>query len=148
MREMNRIPPRMALREGSTVLVPRSEKHNADVPEHIADNGQILLAPEVRERSVRSVQVRAGDTLASIARQQKVSVANLRKWNKLSGNPRLKAGQTLVVQIPATSKSVAKGTGNKRTQAKAPAKRTVKVVKKSSGKPTVQAKTKSAVAAR
>jgi len=148
MREMNRIPPRMALREGSTVLVPRSEKHNADVPEHIADNGQILLAPEVRERSVRSVQVRAGDTLASIARQQKVSVANLRKWNKLSGNPKLKAGQTLFVQAPAASKAVAKSADNKRKQAKAPGKSTVKVAKKPNGKPALQAKTKSAVAAR
>ena len=97
LREVNRIPPRMMLRAGSTVLVPRQGKLDVDVPEHIADNGQILLAPESSGQRQIRVKVRSGDTLASVARRYKVSLADMRRWNDLSGNPALKSGQTLVI---------------------------------------------------
>ncbi|GAB3189501.1 transglycosylase SLT domain-containing protein [Hydrogenophaga aquatica] len=134
MRDMNRIPPRMALRAGATVLVPRSERYSTDVPEHIADTGQILLTPESQGRASKTVQVRKGDTLASIARQHKVSVANLRKWNGLGANAAVSAGQTLVIQSPAR---VAAKSGGGKKSAKA------KVIKKPAGQTTLQAKTKS-----
>jgi membrane-bound lytic murein transglycosylase D len=95
LRDVNRIPPRMKLQAGSTILVPRSNRQQADVPEHIADNGQILLAPE--RAATRKVKVRKGDTLAKIARTHKVSVAALREWNALKPDQALKAGQVLVL---------------------------------------------------
>jgi membrane-bound lytic murein transglycosylase D len=95
LREVNRIPPRMQLRAGSTVLVPRQERQVNDVPVSIADNGQILLAPE--RGAARKVKVRKGETLAKIARAQKVSVAALREWNQLKPNATLRAGQVLVL---------------------------------------------------
>jgi len=103
LREVNRIPPRMQLRAGSTVLVPRRDQQTADVPEHIADNGQILLAPE--RAQARKVKVRKGDTLAKIARTHKVSVAALREWNRLKPNAALRAGQVLVLygQAPVST---------------------------------------------
>lgn len=98
LRDVNRIPPRMMLRAGSTLLVPRQGAHNTDVPEHIADNGQILLVPERRASSSTRVTVRSGDTLSSIARRHGVSVANLQRWNKLRPNQPIRVGQVLVLQ--------------------------------------------------
>ncbi|MCU1734196.1 MULTISPECIES: transglycosylase SLT domain-containing protein [Pseudomonas] len=54
-------------------------------------------------RSTR-YRVKRGDSLGSIAKANRVSVNDLQRWNKLSGN-RLKPGQTLVMQgvQPATT---------------------------------------------
>ena len=46
LREVNRIPPRMLVKAGSTLLVPRSEHRQADVSEHLADNAMMALAPD------------------------------------------------------------------------------------------------------
>ncbi|MFK8331923.1 transglycosylase SLT domain-containing protein [Pseudomonas sp. BJa5] len=59
-------------------------------------------------------RVKRGDSLASIARANKVSVKDLQRWNKLPGN-RLKAGQTLVMQ---STQSVAGKNEKKSTQYK------------------------------
>ncbi len=105
LREVNRIPPRMMLRAGSTVLVPRQGKLDNDVPEHIADNGQILLVPEAVAARAQRVTVRAGDTLSAIARRHGVSVANLQAWNNLRPNQPIRIGQVLMVhgRNPATA---------------------------------------------
>ena len=47
--------------------------------------------------AARRYVVRKGDNLEGIAKQQKVSVTELKRWNKLSGN-QLKPGQILVLQ--------------------------------------------------
>lgn len=114
LREINRIPPRMQLRAGSTVLVPRSERQQADVPEHIADNGQILLAPE--RGQARKVKVRKGDTLSKIARANRVSVAALREWNQLKPNSLLRVGQVLVLYGGNAPKATATRSKKKSTQ--------------------------------
>lgn len=56
-------------------------------------------------------RVKRGDSLASIARANKVSVKDLQRWNKLSGHG-LKAGQTLVMQSsqPVAGKNEKKST--------------------------------------
>lgn len=50
--------------------------------------------------------VRAGDSLSKIAAQKKVSVSELKRWNKLSSNA-LKIGQQLSVTSSNSSRSVA-----------------------------------------
>ncbi|MBN8487666.1 MAG: transglycosylase SLT domain-containing protein [Burkholderiales bacterium] len=45
LRDINRIPPRMLVKAGSTLLVPRTAGRNADVSEHLADNATMALAP-------------------------------------------------------------------------------------------------------
>jgi len=116
LRAVNDIPRRASqLRAGTTLLVPRQGSHNADVPAHIADGGQILLgrddtrpasgaAPPTRQSRVT---VRAGDTLSALARRHNVSVANLRSWNNLRPNATLRTGQVLLVQqrAPAASRA-------------------------------------------
>src|SRR5512143_3170627 len=46
LRSVNRIPPRMLVKAGSTLLVPRSPHRSADVSEEIADNATMMLAPD------------------------------------------------------------------------------------------------------
>ena len=46
LREVNRIPPRMLVKQGSTLLVPRAAHSLQDVSLHLADNAAMLLAPD------------------------------------------------------------------------------------------------------
>jgi membrane-bound lytic murein transglycosylase D len=89
----------VVIRAGSTLLVPRSS-HMADVAVNVADNGQLSLAPEVvlKRSTVRAAK---GDTVASIARKYKVSAATVAEWNKVSASASFKAGQQVVVFLPA-----------------------------------------------
>ncbi|NBX21272.1 MAG: LysM domain-containing protein, partial [Betaproteobacteria bacterium] len=132
LRSMNNIPPRVVVRAGSTLLVPRSN-HMPDVTEKVADNGQLSLAPEVvLKRS--TVRAGRGETVASIARKYKTTAANVAEWNKVSTSAGFKPGQTVVLFLPARAKvatssgqkadgaaksaSTAKGKASKESQAK------------------------------
>lgn len=99
LREVNRIPRGMRLKPGSTVMIPRSGRHNEDISATIAENAALLIEPDVPE--ARRLVVKAGkrDTVSSIARRYGVSVSQVRRWNRLSGS-KLVAGQTLVVHVP------------------------------------------------
>ncbi|HRY88182.1 MAG TPA: transglycosylase SLT domain-containing protein, partial [Rubrivivax sp.] len=46
LRSINRIPAGMVIKAGSTLLVPRQGRHDADVPEAVADNATMQLAPD------------------------------------------------------------------------------------------------------
>ncbi len=96
LREVNRIPPRMLVKAGSTLLVPRHAQREADVPEHLADHAHMALAPDRPLRKV-SVQARKGDTLSTLAQRHRVSAAQLAQWNRISEKTRLSAGQKLVI---------------------------------------------------
>ncbi|WP_338844938.1 transglycosylase SLT domain-containing protein [Massilia sp. W12] len=106
LREANHIPPKMRLRAGSTILVPKTEALEAhDIAPEVADNARLVVEPDV---DLRKISVRAGkrDSLASIAQRHKVSVADLRSWNSLKSD-KLSAGQVLQLQVPAARASVA-----------------------------------------
>ncbi|MBX3660176.1 MAG: transglycosylase SLT domain-containing protein [Ramlibacter sp.] len=98
-RAVNQIPPRMLIKAGSTVLVPRSAKVENDVAEHIADNAQLSLAPEVVTR--RTV-VKAGrhDTVATIARRYRLNPGSVASWNDVSPTAAFRAGEKVVVFLP------------------------------------------------
>ena len=147
LREVNRIPPRMLVKAGSTLLVPRSQQRQTDVSEHLADNAMMALAPDVPP--MRKVSLKAGrkDSVASIARRYRVSVAQVAKWNGITASARFKAGQRLVVYVPARSKAmkatrvastsaVAKGKSKGKSRAAAAPSR--KVVAKSGSKARVR----------
>lgn len=96
LRSLNKIPPGMLVKAGSTLLVPRMGHTQADVPEHVADHAQLALqAEKVLRRS--TVTAKKGETVQSLAKRVKHDVADLVKWNKLSATSALKAGQALVV---------------------------------------------------
>lgn len=145
LREVNRIPPRMLVRSGSTLLVPRSAHRNADVSEQIADHAVMALAPDAP--AARRVALKAGkrDTVASIARRYRVSSAQVAQWNSVGSGASFRPGQTIVVYLAgkvaptatarhATRKAAAVG-ASRPAATKAPARATKSL---KAGKPTAR----------
>jgi len=117
LREINRIPPRMNIRAGSTLLVPRTAKRDHDVSEHLAETAALALAPDAPARRTIKLRVRKGDSLASVAKRNGVSVAQLAEWNQLSPSAKLKPGTQLTAQVkarPAHYASKKKAVGKKK----------------------------------
>jgi len=110
LREINRIPPRMLVKAGSTLLVPRSEHRQADVSGQVADNAMMALAPDLPP--MRRVSFKAGkrDTVASIAKRYRLSAAQVAQLNKVSAGASFKRGQTVVVMVPTKAGKAARGT--------------------------------------
>ena len=102
MRDVNRIPPRMLVKVGSTLLVPRGAHATDNVSEHIAENATMSLAPEARPlRRVAFKAGRQGDSVAAVAKRYRVSAAQVAQWNSVSAQGRFKPGQAVVVMLPA-----------------------------------------------
>ena len=99
LRHVNNIPPRMLVRKGATLLVHRNGRNNADVPEHVADNAQLLLQPEVILKRT-TVRARKGENVMTLARRYGVSASSVAEWNRISINSPLKAGQSLALMLP------------------------------------------------
>jgi membrane-bound lytic murein transglycosylase D len=122
LKRVNLIPPRMLVKAGSTLLVPRSPNKAGDVPEQIADNAAMMLAPE--RGAGKRVSFKAGkkgDTVVAVARRYKVSAEQVASWNGVAVGASFRAGQTIVVMQsraapvsrrtpapPATAKPAAK----------------------------------------
>jgi len=102
LRELNGIPPRMLIRAGSSLLVPRAAKLNQDVATKVADNGQLSLTPEIVLLR-RLIKAGKKDTVASIASRYKTTPANVAQWNNMSASAVLKPGQKVVVFVPANA---------------------------------------------
>ena len=100
IREVNHIPPRMHLKAGSTILVPKSEQASAnDIATDIADNATMAVEPDAPPTRTIHVKVGKRDTLASIARRNRVSVAQLKTWNGLRQD-QVAVGLSLQIQVP------------------------------------------------
>jgi membrane-bound lytic murein transglycosylase D len=129
LRRVNNIPPRMLVRQGATLLVHRNGRNNADVPEHVADNAQLLLQPEVilKRTTVRS---RKGDNVMTVARRYGVSATSVAEWNNIHINSPLKVGQSLALMLPqrkadSVARADARPTGKAAKAGKPVAKREV-----------------------
>jgi membrane-bound lytic murein transglycosylase D len=124
-RSVNTIPPRMLIKAGSVLIVPRSAKVQDDVAGHVADNGQLNLAPE---QVTRRTTVKAGkrDSVASIARRYRVSAAQVAEWNNVGAGTTFTAGQQVVVYVPVKSASRMRGTGKSKRAAGTKGKAKVK----------------------
>lgn len=130
LREVNNIPPRMLVRAGSTLLVPRGESRQTDVSGHLADNGVMSLVSE--SPALRRMALKAGkrDSVATVAQRYRVSAAQVALWNKTTVGANFKPGQTVYVFV--ASKATARSKPAVRTASKAhrPAKRTTRVAKR------------------
>jgi membrane-bound lytic murein transglycosylase D len=111
LREVNRIPPRMLVKAGSTLLVPRAAQSTRDVSVQVADTAMISLAPESVPGRKQVVRVGArGETVASLARRYKVNVNSLAQWNGVSPKASFKPRQNVVLMLPpARARASAKG---------------------------------------
>lgn len=107
LREINRIPKGMRLKAGSTVMIPRSERHDQDISASLVDTAMLAVEPDVPD--ARRVVVKAGrkDTVSSVARRYGVSTRQVQSWNKLSGS-KLVAGQSLVLMLRPNSAAAAR----------------------------------------
>ena len=109
LRSANGIPSNMMVKAGSTLLVHRKGQLDNDVSEFIADNAQLVLAPEIVLKRIM-VTARKGDSLASLAARHGVSAANMATWNKIKPTASLAAGQNLAVMVPFQSPRKGAGT--------------------------------------
>jgi membrane-bound lytic murein transglycosylase D len=165
LRDVNHIPARMLVKSGSTLLVPRSAQHIADVSVAVADTAAMTLAPDLPPTRRVNMRVgKGGETVASVARRWHLPASEVATWNHVSAGGKFAAGSTAVLFLPRSTslarapahpaKVVAKGpagrarvaqTGNARSgthvaTSKAPHKaKTVVAHKASGGAPTKQA---------
>ncbi len=98
-RSVNAIPPRVVIKAGSSLLVPRADSVKQDVAVKDADNGQLSLAPEVALRR-STVRAGKGETVASIAHKYHVNADQVAQWNKVAMSASFKLGQPVVVFLP------------------------------------------------
>ncbi|WBY02205.1 transglycosylase SLT domain-containing protein [Ramlibacter tataouinensis] len=112
LRSVNTIPPRMLIKGGSVLVVPRPPSKQDDVASHLADNGQLALAPEVTLHR-RVVKAGKRDSVASIARRFRVTAAQVADWNDVAAGASFKAGQSVVVYVPVRAKATASKGGSR-----------------------------------
>ena len=140
LRAVNQIPGRMLIKAGSTLVVRRSGGFNADVSDHVADNGYLSLAPDI---VLRKTMVTAGkkETVATLAQKYRVSPSAVADWNKISATATFKPGQKVVVFLPVKAhvtrtakagktKVVSRKTGHATTARAAPMKRSTRLARK------------------
>ena len=126
-------PTGMLVRQGATLLVHRNGRNNADVPEHVADNAQLLLQPEIVLKRT-TVRARKGDNVMTVARRYGVSATSVAEWNDISINSPLKKGQALSLMLPqrkanSVAREAAKPAGKTRSAARPAAKPTASATK-------------------
>jgi membrane-bound lytic murein transglycosylase D len=145
LRDVNRIPLRMLVRSGSTLLVPRNAQRTTDVSSEIADNATMSLAPDLPPLSRVSFKAGKRDTVASVARRYRIGAAQVAQWNDVGTGASFKPGQTVIVYVAnkATGRRPAAGVG--RPAAAKTARPTAKAAPvrptKAASKPAVRART-------
>lgn len=115
IREVNNIPPRMLVKAGSTVLVPKTEASaEKDIAPELIDTATLVTVPDAPETRRIHVKVGKRDTLASIAQRHGVSASQIKSWNNLKQD-KVAAGQRLELNVP-----------NKATASKKPVRQTAR----------------------
>ncbi len=96
---VNKIPAGTRLKPGSTLLVPKvGNTAVADISAAIAEGAILAVEPDVPPTRKMFVKVQRRDKLATVAKRYRVSVAQIRGWNKIR-DTRLVPGQVLVLHV-------------------------------------------------
>ncbi len=121
LRNINNIPPRMLIKAGSTLLVPRSGAFDYDVTSQVAETGRLALAPEIVQK--RTV-TRAGkkDSVETIAQRFHVSPAQVAEWNNVKTGASFRKGESVVLFLPAQTQTRTASAAPKVATASAPAR--------------------------
>ncbi len=102
LQEINLIRPKMMVKAGSTLLVPKSPKSsNTDISAEIADKAQLFVERAVQNTKELLFKVRKKETLSTVAKRFAVTTAQIKKWNNLSSE-QIQVGQRLRIQVPVT----------------------------------------------
>ena len=144
LRDVNRIPARMLVKAGSTLLVPRGALAKADVAGHLADHAALALTPEAR--ALRRVSFKAGkqgDSVAAVAKRYRLKPDEVAQWNGVAGTARFKPGQAVTVMLAsAPPKAAARTTSAARPSAtRATRKSAVAAAPRTAGKPATRTRT-------
>ena len=151
LREINRIPARMLVTQGSTLLVPRTASRDQDVSEHLADNARIGFAPDVPPMRRVTLKANKGDTVASVARRYRLGTTQLAQWNRVSTKATFKPGQQVVAyvregqQLAAVEPSAASSKSSATASKSSKSGKVTKIASSAANKPAkASAKTRSA----
>jgi membrane-bound lytic murein transglycosylase D len=110
----------MRILAGSNLLIPRSERHTKDVPEHVANQGRLEFQAEIRYRRI-TVLARTGETLNQLAKRHRADPEEAARMNKLAVNAKLKKKQRVALMVPVSAqgaKAKPRTTKKKNTSAK------------------------------
>ncbi|MBT2325077.1 transglycosylase SLT domain-containing protein [Variovorax paradoxus] len=143
LRAINSVPPRMLIKAGSTLIVPRGARVQEDVQALVADTGHLSFQPEL---VTRRTLVKAGrsDSVASIARRYRLSPASVAEWNDVKTNHAFQRGFQVVVYLPVKAARAERvGRGVRSGTAVVTSQRGGGVVKTSAGKSAPEAKASS-----
>lgn len=124
LREINGIPKGVRLKVGATVLVPRPSHIQKDIPESIAENAVLSYEPERPATKRIGVKIRSGDTLQSVARRHRVTVAQLKAWNSMKNN-KLQPGRPVYIHVAVASKKRTQVAKKSATQKTAPVRKKI-----------------------
>lgn len=120
LRSLNNIPPRMLIKSGSTLIVPRTARVQQDVAAVVAETGTLSFQPEIVTRRT-TVKAGRSDSVASIAQRYKLSPASVADWNSVGASHVFKRGYSVVVYLPVRAGASARvGTGGKAASQRAP----------------------------
>jgi membrane-bound lytic murein transglycosylase D len=123
LREVNQIPPRMLVKAGSTLLVPRAKHREADVSERIADTATLSLAADGPALKRVAFKVgKKGDSVAAVAQRYRVPSAQVAQWNKVASSAKFDAGDTVVVYVAQRAAVKTAGPATRSAKASAPKK--------------------------
>jgi membrane-bound lytic murein transglycosylase D len=138
--EVNHIPPRMLVKAGSTLIVPRGAKTTDDVSGRLADTATLTLAPEGQGGRVTTLRAGPkGDTVAAVARRHGLTAAQVAQWNQVSPTARFAPGQAIVLTLPTRTHVV--------VAAPNPARASLKPAPRAARKPSAAAPSPAKVAA-
>ena len=142
-REVNHIPPRMLVKAGSTLLVPRGAHRQADVSVEVADNASMSLAPD--GPSQRKLALKAGrkDSVASVAKRYRVSAAQVAQWNGVASSASFSPGQSITVYVagkaPQAKQARGKSKAHVASRASGPARKVaVRPARSASARPALR----------
>ena len=102
IRQANNIPSRSDLKFGSAILVPKTAGYDRDIAPELVENAKLAWERDLPATRLVTVPVRKPARLASIAKRYRVSVAELKSWNKINGDT-VKKGTILKVHVPYRS---------------------------------------------
>ncbi len=126
IREANNIPPKMSLKAGSIILVPKSEHSpEKDITAAVADNATMVVVPDASETRRIYVKVGKRDSLTAIAKRHKVSVDQIKTWNDLA-HDKVAVGKKLELHVP--NRLAARKTSGKQKMARSSRAQPVKKV--------------------
>ena len=95
LKEINGINRHLSVPAGRTLLVPMNEETESSNLADTWENPE-FLAPDDYYMNKMVYRVRSGDSLYSIARANRISVAALKEWNRLRSNS-IRPGQRLTI---------------------------------------------------